>query len=81
MRDASNLAERNGNGAATSRGWTTTDGHTSSPCGTPEKAEETWDDNGRDGLTNSKDLRVTNGPEVRKAECCGKNLKKKTLTL
>ena len=31
---------------------------------TPEKAEGTWDDNGRDGLTNSKDLRVTNGPEV-----------------
>ena len=49
---------------------------TSSPCGTPEKAEETWDDNRRDGLTNSKDLRVTNGPEVRKTECCGKNLKK-----
>ena len=58
----------NGNGAATSRGWTTTDGHTSSPCGTPEKAEGTWDDNGRDGLTNSKDLRATNGPEVRKTE-------------
>ena len=53
------------------------DGHTSSTCGTPEKAERTWDDNGRDGLTNSKDLRVTNGPEVRKTECCGKNLKKK----
>ena len=52
-----------------------TDGHTSSPCGTPEKAEVTWDDNGRDGLTNSKDLRVTNGPEVRKTVCCGKNLK------
>ena len=34
-----------------------------------------------DGLTNSKDLQVTNGPEVRKTECCGKNLKKKTLTL
>ena len=34
--------------AATSRGWTTTYGHTSSPCGTPEKAEETWDDNGRE---------------------------------
>ena len=32
-------------------------------------------------LTNSKDSRVTNGPEVRKTECCGKNLKKKTLTL
>ena len=46
----------------------------------PEKAEGTWDDNGRDGLTNSKDLRVTNSPEVRKTECCGKNLKK-TLTL
>ena len=44
---------------------------------TPEKAEGTWDDNGRDGLTNSIDLRVTNGPEVRKTECCGKNLKKK----
>ena len=42
----------------------------------PEKAEGTWGDNGRDGLTNSKDLRVTNGPEVRKTECCGKNLKK-----
>ena len=40
-------------------------------------AEETWDDYGRDGLTNSKDLRVTNGPVVRKTECCGKNLKKK----
>ena len=24
----------------------------------------------------SKDLRVTNGLEVRKTECCGKNLKK-----
>ena len=56
--------ETYGNGAATSRGWTTTDGHTSSPCGTPEKAEGTWDDKGRDGLTNSKELRVTNGPEV-----------------
>ena len=33
------------------------------------------DDNGRDGLTNSKDLRVTNGLEVRMTECCGKNLK------
>ena len=77
MRDAFNLAERlKWKGAATSRGWTTTDGHTSSPCGTPEKTEGTWDDNGRDGLTNSKDLRVTNGPEVRKTECCGKNLKK-----
>ena len=43
---------------------------------TPEKAEGTCDDNGRDGLTNSKDLRATNGPEVRKTECCGKNLKK-----
>ena len=51
-------------------------GHTSSPCGTPQKAEETLNDNGRDGLTNSNDLRVTNGPEVRKTECCGKNLEK-----
>ena len=42
----------------------------------PEKAEGTWGDNGRDGLTSSKDLRATNGPEVRKTECCGKNLKK-----
>ena len=40
------------------------DGHTSSPRGTPEKAEGTWDDNGRDGQTNSKDLGATNGPEV-----------------
>jgi hypothetical protein len=55
-------------------------GHTSSPCGTPEKAEGTWDDNGRDGLTNSKDLRVNNGPEMRKTVCCGKNLKKNLLT-
>jgi hypothetical protein len=47
--------ETNGNGAATSLGWTTTDGHISSPCGTPDKAEGTWDDNGRDGLTNSKE--------------------------
>ena len=47
----------------------------------PEKAEGTWDDNGRDGLTNSKDLRATNGPEVQKTECCGKNLKKKKITL
>ena len=70
MRDASNLAER------LKWKWTTTDGQTSSPCGTPEKADGTWGDNGRDGLTNSKDLRVTNGPEVRKTECCGKNLKK-----
>ena len=37
--------------------------------GPQKKAEETWDDNGRDGLTNSKDLRVTNGLEVRKTEC------------
>ena len=69
-----------GNGAATSQGWTTTDRHTSSPCGTPEKAEGTWGDNGRDGLISSKDLRGTSGPEVRKTECCGKN-SKKTLTL
>ena len=54
----------NGNRAATSQGWTT-DGHTSSPCGTPKKAEGTWGDNGRDGLTSSKDLRSTNGPEDR----------------
>ena len=40
----------------------------------------TWGENGRDGPTSSKDLRATNGPEVRKTECCGKNLKK-TLTL
>ena len=80
MRDASNLAERlkwKWSGHVASRGRTTTDGHTCSPCGTPEKGEGTWDDNGRDGLTNSKDLRVTNGPEVRKTVCCGKNLKKK----
>ena len=50
---------------------------TQAPCGTPEKAEETWDDYGRDGLTNSKYLRVTNGPEVRKTACCGKNKEKK----
>jgi hypothetical protein len=37
-------------------------------------------DNGRDGLTTLKDLRATNGPEVRNTECRGKNLKK-TLTL
>ena len=48
-------------------------GHTSSPCGTQEKAEGMWGDNGRDGLTNSQ---VTNDPEVRKTECWGKNLKK-----
>ena len=52
---------------------------TVSLCGTPEKAEGTWDDNGRDGLTSSKDLHATNGPEMRKTECCGKNLKKKKL--
>jgi hypothetical protein len=52
------------------------DGHTSSPCGIPEKAEGTWGDNGRDGLTCSKELRATNGPEGRKIECCGKNSKK-----
>ena len=44
--------------------------------GTPEKAEETWGDNGRDGLTSSKDLWATNGPEVQKTEFCGKNSKK-----
>ena len=62
---------------STSRGWTTTDRHTSSPCGTPEKAGGTWGDNGRDGLTSSKDFLATNDPEVRKTECCGKNLKKR----
>ena len=41
-----------------------------------ENAEGMWGDNGRDGLTSSKDLRATNGPEVRKTECCGKNLNK-----
>ena len=55
------------------------DGHTSSPCGTQEKAEGTWGDNGRDGLTSSKDLRATYGPEVRKTELW-KELEK-TLTL
>ena len=45
--------------------------------GPPEKAEGTWGDNGRDGLTSSKDLQATNGPEVQKTECCGKNLKKR----
>jgi hypothetical protein len=45
MRDASNLAA-NGNRAVTSRGWTTTDGLTNSPCGIPEKAEGTWGNNG-----------------------------------
>ena len=48
----------------------------SSPCGTLEKAEGTWGNDGRDGLTSSKDLRATNGPEVRKIVCCGKNSKK-----
>ena len=37
---------------------------------------ETWNDNVRDGLTNSKDLLVNNGPEVRKTECWGKILEK-----
>ena len=45
-----------------------------------EKAEGTWVDNGRDGLTSSKDLRATNGPEARNIECCGKKLEK-SLTL
>ena len=37
--------------SGSSQGWTTTGGHTSSPCRTPEKAEGTWGDNGRDGQT------------------------------
>ena len=55
----------NGNGATTSPGWTTTDGHKRLPFGNPEKEVGTWGDNGRDGLTNSKDLRATSGQEVR----------------
>ena len=81
MRDASNLAERLKWKWSNHVARITTDGHRISPCGTPEKAEGTWGDNGRDGLTSSKDLWATNGPEVRKTECCGKYLKKKTLTL
>ena len=75
MRDASNLAERlkwkwSGHVARTHR-WT----HKLTMWD-PSEGRRTWDDNGRDGLTNSKDLRATNGPEVRKTEYCGKNLKK-----
>ena len=43
--------------------------------GPQRRQKERGGDNGRDGLTNSKDLRATNDPEVRKTECCGKNLK------
>ena len=71
MRDASNLAKRlkwkwSGQVAKMDNNrWT----HKL----TPEKAEGTWGDNRRDGLTSSKDLRATNGPEVQKIECCVKN--------
>ena len=65
MRDASNLAERlklkwSGHVARMDNNrWT----HKLTMWD-PREAEGMWDDNGRDGLTNSKDLRVTNGPEV-----------------
>ena len=56
------------------------DGHTGSSCGTPEKAEGAWGDNGGDGLTSSKDLWAINGSEVRKIKVLWKELEK-TLTL
>ena len=43
--------------------------------GPQRRQKESGGDNGRDGLTSSKDLRANKGPEVRQTECCGKNLK------